>query len=87
MAKKIPLDVYETEITRLQVELVKMQEWVRSSGARVAVLFEGRDAAGTIAGSGIVNTGPNWLLNLSAMSRVTSTCCFWSCPTGTTFDW
>ena len=46
MAKKIPLDVYETEITRLQVELVKMQEWVRSSGARVAVLFEGRDAAG-----------------------------------------
>ena len=46
MTKKIPLDLYESELARLQVELVKMQEWARSSGARVAVLFEGRDAAG-----------------------------------------
>jgi polyphosphate kinase 2 len=37
---------YERELHRLQVELVKLQEWVRSTGARVAVLFEGRDAAG-----------------------------------------
>jgi len=37
---------YEREMYRLQVELVKMQEWVRKSGARVAVIFEGRDAAG-----------------------------------------
>ena len=38
--------IYEDELYRLQTELVKMQEWVRASGARVAVLFEGRDAAG-----------------------------------------
>lgn len=39
-------DAYEAELLRLQVELVKMQEWVRSSGAKIVVLFEGRDAAG-----------------------------------------
>ena len=38
--------VYEEELERLQIELVKLQEWVRSTGARVVVLFEGRDAAG-----------------------------------------
>jgi len=38
--------VYEKELRRLQVELVKLQEWVRASGARVAVIFEGRDGAG-----------------------------------------
>jgi polyphosphate kinase len=38
--------LYQKELRRLQVELVKMQEWVRSSGARVAVIFEGRDGAG-----------------------------------------
>ncbi|MGR3759308.1 polyphosphate kinase 2 [Roseobacteraceae bacterium NS-SX3] len=37
---------YEREIEALQVELVKLQAWVKSSGARIAVLFEGRDAAG-----------------------------------------
>jgi polyphosphate kinase 2 len=37
---------YEKELERLQVELVNMQRWVSSSGARVVVLFEGRDAAG-----------------------------------------
>ena len=37
---------YERELLRLQTELVKMQEWVRSEGARVLILFEGRDAAG-----------------------------------------
>src|SRR5271170_4449089 len=37
---------YEKELYRLQAELVKMQEWTRSSGARVVVIFEGRDAAG-----------------------------------------
>jgi polyphosphate kinase 2 len=46
VVKKLPIDVYEAELERLQVELVKMQEWVRASGARIAVLFEGRDAAG-----------------------------------------
>jgi polyphosphate kinase 2 len=37
---------YEQELFRLQAELVKVQEWVRASGARVVVVFEGRDAAG-----------------------------------------
>lgn len=52
MAKKsattarIPKDVYEAELFRLQTELVTLQEWVRATGARVVVLFEGRDAAG-----------------------------------------
>jgi polyphosphate kinase 2 len=38
--------VYEKELFRLQAELVKLQEWVRREGARVVVVFEGRDAAG-----------------------------------------
>jgi len=38
--------VYEKELARLQVELVKMQAWVQHEGLRVVVLFEGRDAAG-----------------------------------------
>lgn len=38
--------VYEKEMLRLQRELVAMQEWVRAEGARLVVLFEGRDAAG-----------------------------------------
>ncbi|HEY7280723.1 MAG TPA: polyphosphate kinase 2 [Actinomycetota bacterium] len=37
---------YEEELIRLQVELVKMTEWIRDAGARVVVIFEGRDAAG-----------------------------------------
>jgi hypothetical protein len=37
---------YKSELRRLQVELVKLQEWVRHKGLRVVVLFEGRDAAG-----------------------------------------
>jgi polyphosphate kinase len=43
---KIPNDVYEAELFRLQTEFVKLQEWVRHSGARLVVIFEGRDAAG-----------------------------------------
>ena len=38
--------VYNQELFRLQAQLVTMQEWVRSSGARIIVIFEGRDAAG-----------------------------------------
>ncbi|MGW0204637.1 polyphosphate kinase 2 [Streptomyces sp. NPDC003233] len=37
---------YEAELLRLQTELVKLQEWVRAEGARLVVVFEGRDAAG-----------------------------------------
>jgi polyphosphate kinase 2 len=44
--RKVSNDVYEAELFRLQTELVKLQEWVRATGARVVVIFEGRDAAG-----------------------------------------
>ena len=44
--ERLPRKVYETELVRLQAELVLMQEWVRSHGARLVVVFEGRDAAG-----------------------------------------
>jgi polyphosphate kinase len=37
---------FESELEKLQVELVKLQEWVKASGAKVCVIFEGRDAAG-----------------------------------------
>ncbi len=37
---------YEKELTRLQAELCKLQEWVRYKGLRAIVVFEGRDAAG-----------------------------------------
>jgi polyphosphate kinase 2 len=43
---RLPRAAYERELNRLQAELVKMQEWVRSEGARIVVIFEGRDAAG-----------------------------------------
>jgi polyphosphate kinase len=38
--------LYERELFRLQAELVKLQEWIRVEGARLVVVFEGRDAAG-----------------------------------------
>jgi polyphosphate kinase len=37
---------YEKELARLQIELVKMQEWVKAKGMKVVIIFEGRDAAG-----------------------------------------
>jgi polyphosphate kinase len=37
---------YEAELRKLHAELVAMQEWVKSSGAKVCVVFEGRDTAG-----------------------------------------
>jgi polyphosphate kinase 2 len=37
---------FEEEMEKLQVELVKLQEWVKHTGAKVCVIFEGRDAAG-----------------------------------------
>jgi len=43
---KVPNDVYEAELFRLQTEFVKLQEWTRATGARIVVVFEGRDAAG-----------------------------------------
>lgn len=44
--KKLPRKFYEDTLYRLQGELVTLQEWVKSSGARVVIVFEGRDAAG-----------------------------------------
>ncbi len=44
--KRMPKELYESELFRLQAELVKLQEWVRSERARIVVIFEGRDAAG-----------------------------------------
>jgi len=44
--KKLKRQVYEEELVRLQIELVKLQEWVKHAGLRVALIFEGRDAAG-----------------------------------------
>ena len=45
-AKKLTNKNYEKELSRLHVELVKLQEWVKARGLKVVVLFEGRDAAG-----------------------------------------
>ncbi len=44
--KRLPRKLYETELLRLQGELMKVQEWVRSEHGRIVVIFEGRDAAG-----------------------------------------
>ncbi|VDN46801.1 Polyphosphate:ADP phosphotransferase [Petrocella atlantisensis] len=44
--KKISNKVYLKKLDELQVELVKLQEWVKAKGLRVVVVFEGRDAAG-----------------------------------------
>ncbi len=43
---KLKRKAYEAELEKLQVELVKLQEWVKHSGARIVIVFEGRDAAG-----------------------------------------
>jgi polyphosphate kinase 2 len=44
--QRFPKQVYERELIRLQGELVKLQEWIRAEGARLVIVFEGRDAAG-----------------------------------------
>jgi len=44
--KKLKKKVYEKELRRLQVELVKLQEWIKFNKLKVVVIFEGRDAAG-----------------------------------------
>jgi polyphosphate kinase len=43
---KMSQKAYERELAGLQIELVKLQEWIRHAGLKVVVLFEGRDAAG-----------------------------------------
>jgi polyphosphate kinase len=46
MAERLPRKVYESELLRLQGELVALQQWVTATGQRLVVVFEGRDAAG-----------------------------------------
>ncbi len=43
---KLKTSYYEEELARLQLELVKLQLWVKEKGLKVVILFEGRDAAG-----------------------------------------
>ena len=44
--KRIKTHVYEAELAKLQIELVKFQEWIKHEGLKVVMIFEGRDAAG-----------------------------------------
>jgi polyphosphate kinase 2 len=44
--ERLSRDVYEGDKRLLQIELLKLQNWVKSSGEKVVILFEGRDAAG-----------------------------------------
>lgn len=44
--KKLGRKKYEAELATLQAELVAMQEWVKASGAKICIVFEGRDTAG-----------------------------------------
>lgn len=44
--KKLKATTYEKQLAKYHVELVKLQEWVKSKGLKVVVVFEGRDAAG-----------------------------------------
>ena len=43
---RLKRQIYDEEIEKLQVELVRLQEWVKHKGLKVVVIFEGRDAAG-----------------------------------------
>ena len=44
--EKMNKKFYEKELARLQIELVKLQEWIKHKGLKVVIIFEGRDAAG-----------------------------------------
>lgn len=44
--EKMPNKVYEQQKRQLQIELLKVQQWVKSTGQRILIIFEGRDAAG-----------------------------------------
>jgi polyphosphate kinase len=44
--KQLKKEIYEPELARLQVELVKLQYWIKHQGLRLVMIFEGRDAAG-----------------------------------------
>jgi polyphosphate kinase 2 len=44
--KKMKRKAYERELAKLEVELVRLQGWIKAKGLKVAVIFEGRDSAG-----------------------------------------
>ena len=44
--KRLKKSLYKKELDRLQLELVKLQQWVKAKGLKVVIIFEGRDAAG-----------------------------------------
>lgn len=44
--KKLKRKTYAKELHRLQIELLKLQDWVQNEGERIVIVFEGRDAAG-----------------------------------------
>jgi polyphosphate kinase 2 (PPK2 family) len=50
--QKLKRNDYEKKLHDLQVELCHLQDWVRSIGARIIIVFEGRDAAGKGGPSG-----------------------------------
>jgi polyphosphate kinase 2 len=50
---RLKTKAYLEELSRLQVELIKLQEWIRQEGLKVVVVFEGRDAAGK---GGVIKT-------------------------------
>jgi polyphosphate kinase 2 (PPK2 family) len=49
---------YAKELTRLQVELSHLQAWIKKSGARIVIIFEGRDAAGK---GGVIKRITQWV--------------------------
>jgi polyphosphate kinase 2 (PPK2 family) len=56
---------FETELLKLQRELVIMQEYVKAKGLRIVVIFEGRDAAGK---GGVIKRTPSGRIPVSAVS-------------------
>ncbi len=46
MSRRMAKELYESELMVLQAKLVDMQAWVQATGARIVIIFEGRDAAG-----------------------------------------
>ena len=81
---KLKRKIYEDELRKLQVELCRVQDWVKSEARRVIIVFEGRDTAGkggTInALSRGVTPGPSVKqtftsgLNLAGRARSTACC-------------
>ena len=58
MVERMSRGRYESELLRLQAELTTMTEWIRETGTRVVVVFEGRDAAGK---GGVINRISHYL--------------------------